>query len=160
SLSAVVDPVTLQLQPHADAWRNVHNFSDEQLAALVRNDKIDILVDLAMHTHGARRLLFARKPAPAQTTHLTYPGTTGLSTIDYRLTDPHLDPVVSGQPSVVSAEASSSSSDHWPLTTDNSSEQPLHLPETYWCYTAPLEAPPPSDLPALKNNFITFGCLN
>ena len=66
--------------------------SDEQLAAAIRRNKIDILVDLAMHTAGNRLLAFARKPAPVQTTYLAYCGKTGLRTIDYRLTDPYLDP--------------------------------------------------------------------
>ena len=66
--------------------------SDQQIADLVRSDRIDILVDLELHTANNRLLVFARKPAPVQVTWLGYPGTTGLSTIDYRLTDPYLDP--------------------------------------------------------------------
>ena len=87
---AVPDSITERCRAHADVWRNVLGLSDEQLANTIRQDQIDILVDLTMHMGGSRLLAFARKPAPVQVTYLAYCGTTGLRTIDYRLTDPYL----------------------------------------------------------------------
>ncbi len=102
-------------------------------------DGIDILVDLAMHAANNRLLLFARKPAPVQVTYLAYCSTTGLSTMDYRLTDPYLDP---------------------PGFDDRYyAERSVRLPETYWCYQ-PVLTPPQTVLPALQTGYSTFGCLN
>ncbi len=86
------DSMTAKLQSLADVWRNIEPYNDQPIADLIRKDKIDILVDLAMHTTRNRLGVFARKPAPIQVTWLGYPGTTGLETMDYRLTDPWLDP--------------------------------------------------------------------
>ena len=85
-----------------------------QVADRIRGDRIDILVDLALHTADNRMLVFARKPAPVQVTMLGLPATTGLATIDYRLTDPYLDP---------------------PGTSDaDYTEQSIRLPHCFWCY--------------------------
>ena len=122
-----------------DNFRDIRRMDDVSAAELVRRDRIDILVDLALHGAGHRLRLFACKPAPIQITWLGYPGTTGLDSIDYRLTDPFLDPP--GTDLGVYAETS------W------------HLPETFWCYDG-LEADlPVRPLPALNAGFITFGCL-
>jgi protein O-GlcNAc transferase len=109
------------------------------VADLIRQDKIDILVDLSMHTWGNRLLVFARKPAPVQVTYLAYCSSTGLQTIDYRLSDPYLDPL-GGDESIYS-------------------EKTVRLPETFWCYQ-PIVRPDVGKLPALGNGFVTFGCLN
>ena len=80
----------------ARAGRHLANhqsgMSDEQVANRVPQDRIDILVDLAMHMTNHRLLVFARKPAPVQVTYLAYCSTTGVEAIDYRFTDPYLDP--------------------------------------------------------------------
>jgi predicted O-linked N-acetylglucosamine transferase (SPINDLY family) len=136
---AAPDFVTARLQPLASAWREIRALSDEQVAALIRRDQIDILIDLTTHGDGNRLLVFARKPAPVQVTWLGYPGTTGLATIDYRFTDPYLDP-----PGLFDACYS---------------ERSIRLPDTFWCYS-PIALTPVSDLPALHNGTITFGGLN
>src|SRR5438105_1745124 len=76
----------------ASLWRDITRLSDAQAAAQVRADRIDILVDLKLHTDHNRLPLFALKPAPVQATWLGFPGTTGMDAIDYRLTDPYIDP--------------------------------------------------------------------
>ena len=134
------DALTERLRGYADVWRSISGLSDMQAADLVRHDQIDILVDLKVHTADNRLLLFARKPAPVQVSWLGYPGTTGLSTIDYRLTDPYLDP-----PGLFDAF---------------SAEESLRLPDTFWCYDPQTDQPPVNALPALESGAITFGCLN
>jgi predicted O-linked N-acetylglucosamine transferase (SPINDLY family) len=114
--------------------------SDQELSDLVRSHRIDILVDLALHLAGNRMPVFARKPAPIQVSAFEVIATTGLDTIDYRLTDPYLDP---------------------PGQTDGDyTEQSIRLPHCFWCYRPPREAPPVAPLPASKNGFITFGAFN
>jgi predicted O-linked N-acetylglucosamine transferase (SPINDLY family) len=134
------DAFTERLRGHADVWRSTVGLTDDQVADLVRSDRIDILVDLKVHTGYNRLLIFARKPAPVQVTWLGYPGTTGLSTIDYRLTDPYLDP-----PGMFDAFYS---------------EESFRLPDTFWCYDPLTDGPLVSSLPALEKGVFTFGCLN
>jgi predicted O-linked N-acetylglucosamine transferase (SPINDLY family) len=134
------DSVTAQLRALTNTWRDTAGLSDTMLAAAIRADRIDILVDLALHTAGNRMLVFARKPAPVQATMLGLPATTGLATIDYRLTDPYVDPPGAGD--------------------QDYSEQSIRLPHCYWIFPIPEEAPPVAPLPALGNGFVTFGCLN
>ncbi|MDP9175597.1 MAG: tetratricopeptide repeat protein [Planctomycetota bacterium] len=137
---AAPDSLTQQIRSNTQTWRSIVGLSDAQCADLIRQDKIDILIDLTMHMARNRLLVFARKPAPVQLTYLAYCSTTGLQTIDYRLSDPHLDPP----------------------STDLSvySEQTIRLPETYWCYQPSIALREITPLPALKRGHITFGCLN
>lgn len=86
------DDVTGQFRAQADQWRVITQMDDESVARQIRDDGIDILVDLAGHTGRNRLLVFARKPAPVQVSWLGYPNTTGLRAIDYRLTDAIADP--------------------------------------------------------------------
>jgi predicted O-linked N-acetylglucosamine transferase (SPINDLY family) len=134
------DEITATARARSEAWRPIENVPDAQLAAMIRDDRIDILVDLALHTANNRLLVFARKPAPVQVTWLGYPGTTGLETIDYRFTDPYLDPP-DGDVSCYS-------------------EKTVRLPDTFWCYDAGLNTPAVNALPSVAGDILTFGCLN
>lgn len=134
------DRFTAQFQELSSTWRTITGLSDTQVANLVRSDGIDILVDLTLHMGGNRLLAFALKPAPVQATFAGYPGTTGLSVIDYRLTDHYLDPPEE--------------------PADNYAEKSLRFADSFWCYAPTGDEPPVNSLPALKNEFITFGCLN
>lgn len=135
-----IDATTTRIRGYFDHWRDIHAVPDIQAAELIRNDNIDILVDLSGYTASSRVLVFAYKPAPIQITWIGYPNTTGLSAIDYRITDPVADP------------APSSDS----LYTENL----LRMPDTFLCYKPPGKslsiAPPPSD----ENGYITFGSFN
>jgi predicted O-linked N-acetylglucosamine transferase (SPINDLY family) len=138
------DWMTEKFRAAADHWRFIRSASDEQAAEMIRNDRIDILIDLALHLAGNRLPVFARKPAPVQATFGGYPGGTGLEAMDYRLTDPFLDP---------------------PGEMDNHhAETPIRLPDSFWCYDpgamGVAEGSEVNPLPALQNGFITFCCLN
>jgi protein O-GlcNAc transferase len=123
-----------------DHFRDIRNIEDVQAAELVRSDRIDILIDLALHTVGGRLRIFACRPAPVQISWLGYVGTTGLDTIDYRITDPFVDPP--------GADLSVYS------------ETCLHLPETLWCYASHCSELQAGALPALSTGCVTFGCQN
>ena len=86
------DAVTERLRAAADRWRPIHGFDDAAVAQRVRADRIDILIDLAGHTAGNRMSLFAARVAPVQMTYLGYPNTTGLDSVDWRITDAWADP--------------------------------------------------------------------
>ena len=134
------DDMTRNLQSLSDQWRSVLGKSYAAVAEQIRNDHIDILVDLAGHTAHNRLLTFARKPAPVQVTWLGYPDTTGMDVMDYRLSDSIADPEG--------------------ISDNYASESLLRLPQGFLCYAPPAGAPPVSDLPFLKSHSITFASFN
>jgi predicted O-linked N-acetylglucosamine transferase (SPINDLY family) len=135
------DAMTDRFRSLCNVWRDVKALTDAQLAQAVRDDRIDILIDLAVHTADNRLMAMARKPAPVQVTFAGYPGTTGLRQIDYRLTDRFLDP---------------------PNENDGFYAERLYrLEESFWCYRPVVSPiPPVAPLPAENNGYVTFGCLN
>jgi protein O-GlcNAc transferase len=131
------DEVTRHLRGLADEWRDISELADDAAARLIRDDGIDILIDLAGHTGGNRLLLFARKPAPVQMTWLGYLGGTGMAAMDYRITDHYADP---------EGEADG-----------DYREQLLRLPHSKWCYLPPAAMPACNALPAQSRGHVTFG---
>ncbi len=128
-----------EVQAAGGHWKDVTELTERQLAELVREDEIDILIDLTGHTANNRLGTFAMRPAPVQVTWIGYPNTTGLDAVDYRITDALCDPLA---------------------TTQAFSEQLVRLNKCFLCYTPCPEAPEVAPLPADANGYITFGSFN
>jgi predicted O-linked N-acetylglucosamine transferase (SPINDLY family) len=138
------DGITTEIAKRVEHWRDVHQLDDAALADLIRADGIDLLIDLTMYARDCRPGLFARRLAPVQITYLAYVGTTGMASMDYRITDLVLDPPDAEEP--------------LPFI-----EQPLRLRRCWWCFSVPPpvvtipEVVPP---PCLSQGVISFGSLN
>lgn len=138
---ATQDAMTQRLQTLFDGWRVIAGLDDDETARLIEADAIDILVDLSGHTAGNRLLVFARKPAPIQATWMGHPASTGLTAIDYRITDDVHDPL--GSTDALHTEAL------W------------RLPRVSATYRAPDDIPEIRErLPFDDNGYVTFGLLN
>ncbi len=124
----------------AERWRPVDHLSDVSLEKLIREDQIDVLVEMSGHAAGHRLPVVARRVAPVQVKWVGGQfNAMGVDAIDYFLSD--------------SVES--------PPEDDALYQETIYrLPDAYACYDPPIEAPPVSELPALKNGFITFGSLN
>lgn len=133
------DGYTDRIEANVDHWRACPALTDDELAARIRTDGIDILVDLSGHTAHHRLLVMARKPAPVQATWIGYPGSTGLTSIDYRITDPWQDP-----PGVA---------------------ERLHTEKLVWlpsgmAFASEPQAAAVNELPALTQGYMVLACLN
>ncbi|MGA9163889.1 MAG: tetratricopeptide repeat protein [Thiobacillus sp.] len=133
------DETTRRIKGAVDGWRDIDKLSDAETAHLIREDRIDILIDLSGHTSNNRLGVFAAKPAPVQMTWMGYPNTTGLRTIDYRITDWIADPV--GEEVYYSEEL-------------------LRLDGCFLSYQPDPNTPEVAPLPALANGHVTFGSFN
>jgi predicted O-linked N-acetylglucosamine transferase (SPINDLY family) len=134
------DDMTDRIRALAEHFVPVADMSDRDLAQRIRAEEIDILVDLNGHTAHNRLPLFLLKPAPVQVTWLGYLATTGLATMDYRLTDARVDPPG--------------------LTESWHTEALWRLPDSLWCYQPYDFAPDVGPSPARENGYVTFACLN
>lgn len=128
------DHTTARLRKDSDHWRDILSKSDSQIAQMITDDKIDILVDLAGHMGGNHLRLFTIKPAPIQV-QLAYAGTTGLKAMDYRLTDAYSDPPG--------------------MTESHYTERLLYQP-TAWVYEPDAKSPDVGPLPASQEGYLTF----
>lgn len=133
------DDLTHRLKDAADQWKSTVSLSDEQLYNEIRDDGIDILVDLAGHTANNRLRVFAMKPAPIQVTWAGYVGTTGLKAMDYLISDRFETP---------------EGDDRF------CSERIVRMPHDYICYEPVSYAPAVGPAPMIANGYPTFGCCN
>ena len=138
--STKVDDFTQRLSARADVWRDVRTLSEAQLAEAIRDDRVDILVDLAGHSGVPRLGVFAQQAAPVQASWLGYLNTTGLSRIQYRITDRHCDPLG--------------------LTERLHTERLVRLPNSQWCYRPFVSVPHSPTPPLERNGHVTFGSFN
>ncbi|MBR0974166.1 MULTISPECIES: tetratricopeptide repeat protein [Bradyrhizobium] len=131
------DEYTAMFKPMADVWVDAWGLSDDELADRIQADNVDILIDVSGHTTGNRLQTFARKPAPIQATGFGHATGTGMQTMDYVLADPVFIP-----PSVRHLFA----------------EKIHDLP----CLITiePVSDQQPSELPMLRNGYVTFGVFN
>jgi predicted O-linked N-acetylglucosamine transferase (SPINDLY family) len=134
------DEWTARFRALADRWSEVSSLADDDLAARIRADEIDILVDLAGLTTGNRVRALARRPVPVQISYLGYLATTGVKAIDYRITDALADP-----PDI---------SDPW------YSEQLVRLPHAFWCFAPREHMPEPLARAQGDASPIVFGSFN
>ncbi|KAK8953261.1 putative UDP-N-acetylglucosamine--peptide N-acetylglucosaminyltransferase SPINDLY [Platanthera guangdongensis] len=120
-------------------WRDIYGIDEKKVAKMVREDKVDILVELTGHTANNKLGTLSCRPAPIQVTWIGYPNTSGLPSVDYRISDSFADPDTTCQMQI---------------------EELVRLPECFLCYTPSPEAGPVCPTPALSNGFITFGSFN
>ncbi len=140
SYGSVEDAATLRLRRASDQWRDCAAMSDGQLADAIHADGIDVLVDLVCHTSEPRLGVFSQRPAPVQVSWIGYLSTSGLSRMDFRLSDRRADPIEIAQPV--------------------HTERLVHLPVSQWCYRPMLEVWPEPGAPVARNGYVTFGSFN
>jgi len=133
------DELTSRIKKHFTKWTPIYGKDDKEVANIIYKDNIHILIDLSGHTPHNRLPVFAYRPAPLQVSWLGYFASTGVSEIDYFIGDNYVLP--------------KNEEKHF-------TEEVYRLPNFYLCFSEPESAPIVDNLPALKNNFITFGCFN
>ena len=136
----VEDEVSRVIRGHARGWFTTCGVSDDDVARRIAADRIDVLVDLAGHSSGNRLGVLARRPATAQGTWIGYPATTGMDSVDFRITDAVADPPGPGDAL--------------------HSERLVRLEPVFLCYAGPPDAPEPDPPPCLAAAHITFGSFN
>lgn len=134
------DNYTKLLKLDFDEWRDINQVNDKNLADLIYEDSVDILVDMSGHSGDNRLPVFSYKPALMQISWAAYLASTGMKEIDYIIGDHYSTPKNDSK---------------------NYVEKILQLPEIWSCLSiSDIKNIPTASTPALKNNYITFGCFN
>jgi predicted O-linked N-acetylglucosamine transferase (SPINDLY family) len=139
--NTVADPISEEFRARCHAWRELGTKTAEQLAETIRADGVDVLIDLALHTSDNRLDVFALKPAPLQISWLGYPESSGVATMDYRLTDAWLEPPSGNQ-------------------LAHPQEKAALLPDCWTCYEPPTGYPEVNALPSAAGKPFTYGSFN
>lgn len=134
------DVITESMRKAADLWVETAGLPNDAFAQRLRDDGVDILVNLGGHTSGNRLPVCALKPAPVQIEYLGYPDTSGVPAMDYRITDGRADPA---------GEA-----ERW------CTEELVRLPDCFHCYRPSGKAPPPAPAPHVARGYVTFASFN
>jgi len=138
STSFEADELTDRIKPLFDSWTLIVGLSDQEAASLIHKKGIDILVDLSGHTDHNRLAVFSFRPAPIQVSWLGYFAPTGLPEMDFFIGDPFLAP----------------ENEQLHFT-----EKLWQLPQTWFSRLPFSVSPSIQSLPALRNGWLTFGCL-
>ncbi len=133
------DWLAREIRAASDEWRSIADIDDREAALLVRQDAIDILVDLTGHNIRNRLGLFAQRAAPVQAAWIGFYGTTGLREIDAVLLDEATLPF--GE-------------------EDFFVERVVRLPGGRFCYAPPPYAPPVRPRPHPGKGYFAFGSFN
>lgn len=139
-MNGAEDALSQEFHAAVDVWRNIRGMDAAEAAALVYGDEIDILVDLAGHTEDNVLPVLAHRPAPVQVTGIGYFNTTGLATVDYMLSDAHVDPIGTTDPAFT--------------------EEMIRLPHSHFCYMLPEDLPSLTPPPMERRGYVTFGSFN
>ena len=132
------DGATDEFRRRSDAWHSTLGRSDDELAAMIREAQIDILVDLSQHIAGNRLAMFTRRPAPVQVSFAGYPASAGVDAIGHRISDRFLESGSSIKPRA----------------------EQVHLIDAFLCYDPCGMTAEANELPAAESGWVTFGCLN
>lgn len=140
SVGSSFDATTERIRKLPCIWRDMSGMPPEAIAMELRNDRIDILIDLAGHTADNRLQLFAARTSPVQICWIGYPNTTGLPQMDYYISDDLCDPEG--------------------MTEHLFSETLWRLPRVFCCYLPPMEFPAVYESPSVAAGHVTFGSFN
>lgn len=135
----VEDAESERFKSLSDKWCHATKLHGEDLARKIREDKVDVVVDLAGLTSDHRLAELALRMAPVQATYLGYPNTTGVREVDWRIIDSITDPA--------GAER-------------HCTERLWRMDPCFLCYAGLKDAPPISPLPSTTRSHVTFGSFN
>lgn len=132
------DAQTDLIKQSSEHYENVYQLNDQDLYNLISSHDLDVLVELAGHTSANRLPLLNHRMARIQVTALGYPPTTGITSVDFKLLDKYV---------------------HTPEAAAYYVEEPMVLPQSFWCFDPMEEAPVALTPPLERNGYVTYACI-